>query len=330
MSPKTYVRGVVIGKFYPPHRGHNYLIESALASAGHLTVILCGKPGERPEPELRASWLRETHPDAEVMIVDDHYDPADSRLWAELTVGWLGSRPDVAFTSEEYGPRWAELMGCEHVMVDLARARSPISGTAIRSDPLGHWEFLEPCVRAFYARRVVVVGAESTGTTTLARALAEHYNTVWVAEYGRDYSERMMSRLGTYEWSSEDFVSIATEQSKREDEAARRANRLLVCDTDAFATTIWHERYMGFRSRAVEAIAEGRRADLYLVTATDIPFAQDGLRDGESIRDWMHDRFVGELQKRGKPYVIVSGSHDHRMRGAVAAIDRLGATSRSV
>lgn len=330
MPHKAHRRGVVIGKFYPPHRGHKHLIDSALSSVDRLTVILCGKPDELPAPHLRATWLREIHPDAEVMLVEDRYDPDDSRLWAELTIGWLGGRPDLAFTSEEYGPRWAALMGCEHVMVDPARARFPISGTAIRSDPLAHWKFLEPCVRAFYARRVVVVGAESTGTTTLAEALAEHYGTVWVPEYGREYSERMMSRLGAYEWSTDDFTHIAIEQSKREDEAARRANRLLVCDTDAFATAIWHERYMGFQSPAVESLAEGCRGDLYLVTGTDIPFIQDGYRDGENIRDWMHNRFVGELRRRGKPYVILSGSRDQRLRDAIAAIDPLLATAQTV
>jgi len=66
------------------------------------------------------------------------------------------------------------------------------------------------------------------------------------------------------------------------------------------------------------------------VTGTDIPFVQDGFRDGERIRDWMHNRIVGELQQRSKPYVIVKGSHDRRMRDAVAAIDRLPATSQLV
>ncbi|NEE33240.1 AAA family ATPase, partial [Streptomyces sp. SID7982] len=71
------------------------------------------------------------------------------------------------------------------------------SGTAVRKDPVGCWDFLQPPVRAALARRVVILGAESTGTTTLARALAAHYRArggVWartgyVAEYGREYSE---------------------------------------------------------------------------------------------------------------------------------------------
>ena len=323
MPDKKYRRGVIVGKFYPPHRGHGYLIETAQAAVVHLTVIVCGKVDELPEPRVRAAWLKELYPSVEVKVIEDRYDPNDSGLWAELTVGWLGAVPDVAFTSEEYGPRWAGLMGCEHITVDLGRERFPISSTAIRADPLAHWEFLDPCVRAFYVVRVVVVGAESTGTTTMAKTLAEHYDTVWVPEYGREYSEHMMDRIGTYAWTTQDFIHIAAEQSKREEIAARRANRLLVCDTDAFATAVWHERYMGFRSSEVERVFAGHKVDLYLVTGTDIPFVQDGYRDGESIRDWMHKRFISELEGDGKRYVLLSGPHAGRLREAVAAIDPL-------
>jgi hypothetical protein len=76
----------------------------------------------------------------------------------------------------------------------------PISGTAVRSNPLGCWDFLEPPVRAWYAKRICLVGAESTGKTTLAQMLAERYQTVWVPEYGREYSERKLSEEGEYNW----------------------------------------------------------------------------------------------------------------------------------
>src|SRR5262245_10470108 len=195
--------GVVIGKFYPPHRGHGYLIDTARSRVDQLSVIVCARPGERPDAALRAAWLREVHPGVRVLVAEDRYPAdADSLLWARLTVRWLGRTPDVAFTSEEYGPRWARLMGCAHVAVDPDRVRFPVSGTAVRANPLAFWEFLEPCVRAHYAVRVVVVGAESTGTTTMARALAQRYRTCWVPEYGRERSEELMRRFGEYRWRS--------------------------------------------------------------------------------------------------------------------------------
>lgn len=178
-------------------------------------------------------------------------------------------------------------------------------------------------MRAYLAKRICVVGAESTGTTTLARALAAHYDTTWVPEYGRTYSEVKQARGDFDTWTSDEFTQIAAEQCRQEDEAVRRANRLLICDTDAFATGIWHRRYLGARSPAVEAIADSRRYDLYLLTGDEIPFVQDGLRDGEHIRHWMHGLFAAELAAQCRPFALVTGSHKARLAQAIALIDPL-------
>ncbi len=316
-------RGLVIGKFYPPHRGHKYLIDTALAHSDELTVIVCGKPHENPPAELRAAWLREIHPQARVLVIDDRYDENDSRVWAENTLGWLGGPPDVVFTSEDYGEPYSRFMGCRHVQVDKARQTVPCSGTQVRADPLACWKFLEPPVRAFYARRVCLVGAESTGTTTLTQALAEHYETSWVPEYGREYWAAKMERGEAEQWDEAEFVHIAAEQSRREDLSARQANRVLICDTDAFATGLWHERYRGSRSAAVEAIAAPRHYALYLLTGDEIPFVQDGFRDGEHIRHWMHTQFVAALEAQAKPYVLLRGSPAERLHRAIELIDPL-------
>lgn len=314
--------GVVIGKFYPPHRGHKHLIDTAAAQVERLTVIVCGREEHTIPGALRAAWLREIHPGVEVLAIDDVYPPDDSRLWAALTVGWLGGAPDVVFTSEDYGEPYARQMGSRHVLVDRERLTVPCSGTAVRADPLACWDYLEPPVRAHFARRVCVVGAESTGTTTLAQALAARYDTVWIPEYGREYAEAKQTR-GDDRWEEAEFLQIAAEQSRREDRAARAANRVLICDTDAFATTVWARRYLGRPAPAVESLAAGRRPDLYLLTGDDIPFVQDGTRDGEHLRHWMHGVFAAELAARGQPHALVSGPHEARLARATALIDAL-------
>jgi NadR type nicotinamide-nucleotide adenylyltransferase len=317
-------RGLVIGKFYPPHRGHKHLIETARAGVEELWVIICRRPGEDPPAELRAAWLRELHPDANVLLVEDRLDPDDSRAWAEYTKQQLGFVPEVVYTSEDYGESFARCLGCEHVLVDRARTWVPVSGTAVRADPLACWEFLEPPVRAHYALRVCLVGAESTGKSTLASALAEHYRTVWVAEYGREYSERKLKEEGSCVWRSDEFAHIARVQSEHEDEAARRADKILFCDTDAFATGVWHRRYMGARAPEVEGLAaRRRRPDLYLLTGADAPFVQDGTRDGEHVRGWMHEAFVAELTAQGRPFRLLSGPLGGRLAQAVEYVDEL-------
>jgi nicotinamide riboside kinase len=118
-------------------------------------------------------------------------------------------------------------------------------------------------------------------------------------------------------------VQIAREQARQEDLGALVADRVLVCDTDPFATEIWHERYVGAPSAEVAAIASGRKCDLYLLTGTDMPFVQDGFRDGENVREWMHRRFRDELERRGKPYVLLEGDHRTRLNRAIERIDDL-------
>src|SRR5512135_2604243 len=141
---KSYEHAVVIGKFYPPHRGHKHLIDTALSRSRRVTVIVVFSKGQTIPGELRAAWLREIHPEAEVLLIDQGaLDDHDSPGWAKATIGWLGKKPDAAFTSERYGDPWCQAMGCEHVLVDLGRAKVPISGTKVRENPLAAWDFLE-------------------------------------------------------------------------------------------------------------------------------------------------------------------------------------------
>jgi NadR type nicotinamide-nucleotide adenylyltransferase len=315
--------GFVVGKFYPPHKGHKHLIDTARRQVDRLVVLLPHHVSQTIPGELRKAWLEEIHPDCEIHLVPDELEN-DPHEWAAFTLAHLGRAPDVVFSSEYYGEPFAAAMGSRHVAVDAARAVVPCSGTLIRRAPLDHLHFLEPCVRAYYVRRVVLIGAESTGKTTLAQKLAAEYETQWVAEYGREYWEKKVAGLPMDgplpAFTDEEFVTIAAEQQRREDAAARMANRVLLCDTNAFATGTWCERYQGHRHPAVDAIGACDRAHLYLLTEPDFPFVQDGFRDGEKVRDWMHARFVDEVAKTGVPAVRLRGILEERLRTARAAI----------
>jgi len=316
-----YRTAVVVGKFYPPHNGHKYLIDTATAQAEKVTVIVCHKKSHTIPGELRGAWIREIHPAVDVMVIDDVYSDDDSEEWAGLTLKWLGYAPEAVFTSEDYGDRYAACMGARHIQVDKARAHVPCSGTAIRANPFDCWEYIQPPVRAWFVKRICVLGAESTGTTTLAMALADALKTCWVPEYGREYSEIKMQR-GETDWTSDEFVLIAKRQCEMEDAAARRANKVLICDTNAFATCLWHKRYMGSENPDVAAIAAKRKYDLYILTGDEIPFVQDGLRDGEHIRHQMHQWFEEALKKQPAPWIVVRGTPEERLKTALKTIDR--------
>ncbi|MBY0327371.1 MAG: AAA family ATPase, partial [Gemmataceae bacterium] len=214
---------LVIGKFYPPHRGHKFLIDAASEINNIVHVIVCHKSDQIPEGNLRKAWLQEIHPNAIIKVIDDIYGPTDSALWAKMTKIWLGLIPDVVFTSEDYGTEFSRHLGAQHVLVDKNRINVPICATQIRTNPWQYWEFLEPPVREYYAIRVVMAGAESTGKTTLSRDLAKVYETNWVSEFGRSYSEKKIREGTNDDWATSDFVTIATEQCRLENNAARLA-----------------------------------------------------------------------------------------------------------
>jgi len=208
-------------------------------------------------------------------------------------------------------------------MVDIDRQKYPISGTQIRSNPYQYWQFLSEPVRAYYTKRIVCLGAESTGTTTLSIALAKHYHTAWVPEYGRTYSEGRLTATDQKDWTSDEFTHIAQVQNSFEDALARKSKKLLICDTDAFATRLWHERYMGYYSKDLDKVVNTDNKALYILTGDEIPFVQDGLRDGEHIRHQMHQKFIAELNNHHLHYLIVTGSRDERLAKAISEIDKL-------
>ncbi|MFB8212725.1 AAA family ATPase [Streptomyces sp. NPDC056010] len=343
---KRYPHGLVLGKFYPPHAGHHHLVRTAAARCDRLTVLVCAASVESVPLADRVDWMRQAHPDVTVVgaVDDTRMDLHDPAIWdAHMAVftAAVPERVDAVFTSESYGDELARRFGAESVCVDPDRTAYPVSGTAVRADPAGCWGFLEAPVRAALARRVVVLGAESTGTTTLARALAAHYrqrggiwaHTGYVAEYGREFSERKLAELRERwpraQWedvtlATHDFPHIAEVQNAREEEAARTGSPVLFCDTDSFATTVWHERYVGGRNPLVERVADRARHHLWLLTDHEgVAFEDDGLRDGEELRPWMTDRFRAELTRTGRTFIEVTGSREARLARAVEAVDAL-------
>ncbi|GAA3010339.1 AAA family ATPase [Streptosporangium longisporum] len=359
MSGPEFAHGLVIGKFYPPHAGHHHVIDTAAARCASVSVVVAASTEETLPLALRAAWLREAHPQAHVTIapvVDDvEIDYDDPEIWSAHVEVFRhalalahGRVPeiDAVFSSEAYGPELARRFGGVAVDVDAGRERFPVSGTMVRNDPVSCWEHLSAPVRAHLARRVVVVGAESSGTTTLARSLAAHYAarggpwaaTRWVPEYGRTYSEEKLARarrrakdgglpepwLDDLRWEPAEFTLIAERQLAWEEAAARTGSPLLVCDTDAFTTALWHERYLGVPSPEVTAVHRRARHDLWILTSVrDVPFEQDGWRDGEAIRHRMDARFREELAAAGMPHLVVTGPPAARLARAVEAVDAL-------
>ena len=168
-------------------------------------------------------------------------------------------------------------------------------------------------------RRVVVIGSESTGKTTLARRLAERHRTVWVREYARAWLDAKGSPL-----DESDVEPIARGQISAEDEAAWKARELVVLDTSILSTVVYATHYYGACPDWIVREAHARRDGLYLLTDIDVPWVAEPQRDRGSRRAEMHALFVEALESRALPYVLVRGEWDERWRIACAAVESSG------
>jgi HTH-type transcriptional repressor of NAD biosynthesis genes len=286
-------------------------------------VVIFTKVAEPIPGQLRVEWLKEMCPEVTLRHVTaehpvDFQNEAAWQLWVQEIRAVVPQGIDVVFSSEDYGEELARRLGARHVRVDAARQNVPVSSTLVRERPLDYWSYLPLSVRAYYARRVAVLGAESTGKTTLARHLAQHFKTGWVPEFARTYLE---ARGGVC--TLEDMPVIARGQAAMEDRLARDANRLLFCDTELLTTALWHERYWGWCPDEISRMAHERatRYCLFLLCDNAVPWIGDGLRDSPGHREWFQQRFLSELQQRQLPHVILSGSYAERTAAAVRAVE---------
>jgi len=358
----AFEHALVIGKFLPPHLGHDYLIRTALRHSRRVTVAVLASSREGIPMQARVRWLRDSlgappHLRVSAELDDLPNDYEDAALWAlhvdiirraiaraDLEHKQASLAVDAVFSSERYGDELARHLAAAHVCLDSARALYPVSASAIRADLASHWHLLPSGVRSGLCARIVLLGAESTGTTTLGRDLqlalrgrgGSWAATHVVPEYGREYSASLVAiarargvaaQPGELDWQEADFVEIAREQTRREELGARSGGPVLLCDTDAFATRVWHERYRGQPSAAVGELAATLPARaLYILTdPAGVPFEDDGLRDGEAHRSWMHDRFRELLAAQRAPWMVVRGSPQERCAESLRAIDSVSA-----
>jgi HTH-type transcriptional regulator, transcriptional repressor of NAD biosynthesis genes len=150
-----FATGLVVGRFDPPHLGHSYLVESALADCERLVVYVNSRITTDAVPgDVRAGWLAELHPAAEVRLVrhDLDTDFADEALWAM----WMAmfrehwpheAGPHAVFSSDPYIDELARRFDARPVVVDAARATVPVSATLVRTAPSEHLHRLAPPVR---------------------------------------------------------------------------------------------------------------------------------------------------------------------------------------
>ncbi|TND01834.1 MAG: putative ATPase/kinase involved in NAD metabolism [Bacteroidetes bacterium] len=166
-------------------------------------------------------------------------------------------------------------------------------------------------------KRIAILGAESTGKTTLSRSLAMRYQSVWVPEYAREYMA-----THSQEYSAEEIVKMAKLQFAQEQEQLRKANRFLFVDTELIIAKVWCEDVFGACPRWISEQLQPTHYDLYLLTANDLPWVADPVRMNSQRRDYFFNWYKRELDQLGFDYAVINGRYEQRLLNAVKAIEK--------
>ncbi|MGN6640335.1 MAG: AAA family ATPase [Mucilaginibacter sp.] len=164
--------------------------------------------------------------------------------------------------------------------------------------------------------KIAIVGPESTGKSTMSAFLAEHYRTVWVPEFARDYCAAL-----TEPPTWQDEINMFYGQLALEEEYLPKANKLLICDTTFITVKIWSDQTFGSSPQEVLDELPKHPYDLYLLLSIDLPWEEDPLRDFPNLREHFMEVWHKELKALNANYVVISGTGQNRYDSAIAAID---------
>jgi HTH-type transcriptional regulator, transcriptional repressor of NAD biosynthesis genes len=320
--------GLTLGKFAPFHKGHQFVIETALAEMDEVSVIIYDSPETTPIPlSVRSKWLRRLYP--QIKIIEAWDGPTEVGITQEITRKHEEYILQILkingithfYSSEFYGKHMSIALGATNRLVNPPRTIIPISGTKIRENPYLYRQYLNPIVYRDLITNVVFLGAPSTGKTTIASQMSREYNTVWMPEYGREYWEKHQSQR---KLSLEQLVKIAEGHLERENELLYQANQYLFTDTNAITTymfSLYYHRTALTRLTELANLATSRY-DVVFLCDVDMPYNDTWDRSGDVNRKIFQKQIVADLLARKIPYFLLQGDLNTRVENVKTILSK--------
>lgn len=340
-----YKVGMYGGSFDPLHVGHIHDIIKAASVCEELYVMISYCEGrESTSKELRYRWILNCTrhlPNVKIIMIEDEavskeeYDT--DYFWekgAEDIKRTIGKKIDAVFCGSDYlGTNRFESLYCpESEVIYYDRKEVPISSTEIREWASTHWDYVPDVCKDYYTRKVLVLGGESTGKSTLVQNLALAYNTNFVSEVGRDTCEYA---------GGEDFMNVddlyenLLRQKINVMDAVKQSNRIIFVDTDALTTLFYADFLLKNKDeknkcqKLAEAINSINDWDLVLFLEPTVEFVQDGTRSEEiaSDREKYSNMIKRLLDENHVTYECIAGDYLDRFVKAKELIAKLGVTT---
>ena len=334
INGKKYKVGMYGGCFCPLHLGHLECLIRAAGLCEELYVVISWKEHEDIPLKVKIRWIHQLTkhignvkmiPLKDQMVCKEDYTEAYWEADCKKVKEAIGKTIDVVFCGSDYDENsfWNK---CYAESEFVVFPRNQYSSTEIRKDLYGHWEWMPQIVRSYFTKKVLLIGGESAGKSTLTINLANYFNTVYLEEVGRDLSE--LSGTDRY-MLSEDFTRILLEHKAKEYRLIGQANKVLFEDTDCLVTRFFmdflEDENMEGNARLAEAIAALNQYDLILFLEPDVEWVQDGDRSEVMAADrTKYSEMIKALyEKQGFSFQVIRGDYNSRFEQAVQYVREL-------
>lgn len=334
MTGYKYKVGMYGGSFNPLHIGHVSCIIHGANMCNELNIILSvGNNRKEIDVRVRYRWLYQISKhigNVKIHLLEDNANTKEEYTSeyfeddAKIVKNLIGKNIDIVFCGDDYNDD-SFYKKCYPESIIKYFKRDGISSTKIRSNPYKYWEWIPNIVKPYYVKRVLIIGSESSGKSTLTVNLANYFNTNYIEEVGREISEKS----GTDKMMlNEDFTEILLKHKMKEMEAINTSNKILFVDTDCLITKF----YMEFlednnenNKKLADNISDINKYDLVLFLEPDVNFVQDGTRniEIENNREKYSNEIKAIFNEKDIKFVEITGDYDKRFNKAVFLINNL-------